>query len=240
MDARQLTALHDDLAELARRSVELGAAAHDEQARRTPAPPPAHKGRIVVVGSSHGLARFMAYDFECQGFDTALIEGTVTEHTLRDLADTDSVVHVGPFDEGRSVVHAAARVGLGHVVTVTAEGAGWEAVPPVSVGDGTAVTVLHIGTPYGPSVVEPGSLLADFVESALLQPSPSGWPTRCRSRSAMCTPRMCAGPSNGPCCCGDPASSRSATTRPSPRTTWPTPSARPYAGCPSRHRTVRR
>lgn len=169
MDARQLTALHDDLAELARRSVELGAAAHDEQARRTPAPPPAHKGRIVVVGSSHGLARFMAYDFECQGFDTALIEGTVTEHTLRDLADTDSVVHVGPFDEGRSVVHAAARVGLGHVVTVTAEGAGWEAVPPVSVGDGTAVTVLHIGTPYGPSVVEPGSLLADFVESALLR-----------------------------------------------------------------------
>ncbi|MFF4751998.1 hypothetical protein ACWD5R_23050 [Streptomyces sp. NPDC002514] len=170
--ALRLTALHDDLAELARRAVELGAAADDELTAVTRlghAGPAAGKGRVAVVGASRGLGRFIGDDLEHQGYDTVLLGDAVTAPAVGDLAGTDAVVHVGPRGRARPVVAAAARAGIGHVVSVTTEGAAAEDPAPAPVRGGTVLTVLRIGTPYGPGVVPDSSPLPGFVEKSLLR-----------------------------------------------------------------------
>ncbi|MFE9613346.1 hypothetical protein [Streptomyces sp. NPDC006012] len=169
--ALRLTALYDVLAELAAKAVELGALAHDEQttvARLGQAGPAASKGRITVVGASRGLGRFIGQDLEHQGYDTVLLDPDTTA-AVHDLAGADAVVHVGPLARGRSVAAAAERAGIGQVVSVSTEGAAAEGPAPAPVPGNAVLTVLHIGTPYGPGVVPDDSPLPDFVEKSLLR-----------------------------------------------------------------------
>ncbi|MEU8566787.1 hypothetical protein AB0C51_00225 [Streptomyces pathocidini] len=184
--AGHLSALQPELAELAWKAVRWGAA---DQSGETAAKraPKARKARIAVVGNRLDLARHIRLDLGHQGYAMA-----------GELPGSDAVIHIGEPQEARSVAESAERLGIRHVVCVEIPpnthlpthppahpSAHPHALPHAHPHDTPSThrpphritTVLRIGVPYGPGILQGNSLMAEFVENALLRrPIDIDWP----------------------------------------------------------------